>query len=122
MEERSPSITHLTWGKIEIADSLVFKDAKLWPGGARAWDWRETGTRHQPGVQPADVEEIVDRGAEIVVLSRGVHEVLQVMPETLAWLAAAGVEVRVAQTEEAARIYNALARSRRVGGLFHSTC
>ena len=29
--------------------------AKLYPGGARAWDWRETGTRHRPGIQPADI-------------------------------------------------------------------
>ena len=24
------------------------KDFKLWPGGGRAWDWRETGTHHRP--------------------------------------------------------------------------
>ena len=121
-DERSPRITGLSWGKIEVAGDLKFRDARLWPGGARAWDWRETGTRHAPGIQIADVRELVDRGAEIVVLSRGVQEALQVMPETIAWLEDAGIEVRVAQTDEAARIYNALARDRRVGGLFHSTC
>ena len=48
----------------------VGKDFKLYRGGGRAWDWAETGTRHSPGIQPADVEELVARGATTVVLSR----------------------------------------------------
>jgi hypothetical protein len=70
----SPRITHLSWGRLEIDDQRSFKDAKLFPGGAREWDWRETGTHHVPGIQPADVEELVDRGATVVVLSKGVWE------------------------------------------------
>jgi hypothetical protein len=55
-----PRITHLSWGRIEVEGGRTFKDAKLWPGGVREWDWNETGTRHRPGVQPADVEELLD--------------------------------------------------------------
>jgi hypothetical protein len=40
---RSPRITHLSWGRIEVEGGRGFKDAKLWPGGGRAWDWKETG-------------------------------------------------------------------------------
>jgi hypothetical protein len=33
----------------------------------RGWhtigNWRETGTEHSPGIQPADVQELLDRGA-----------------------------------------------------------
>ncbi len=118
----SPIITSFSWGKLEIEGELRFKDARLWPGGGREWDWRETGTRHVPGVQPADVEEILEHGAEIIVLTRGVQEVLQIQPRTLDWLASQGVEVHVLQTERAVEIYNDLARRARVGGLFHSTC
>jgi hypothetical protein len=32
------------------------KDFKLWPGGGRPRDWRETGTHQVPGIQPADVQ------------------------------------------------------------------
>ena len=53
----SPRITHLSWGRLEVEGrEAAFKDAKLFPGGARTWDWNETGTRHMPGIQPADVE------------------------------------------------------------------
>ena len=42
----SPPITNLRWGQIEV-EGRRYKDAKLFPGGSREWDWRETGTHHQ---------------------------------------------------------------------------
>lgn len=123
---QTPRISKLAWGRIEVegADGLLgtFKDAKVYPGGAREWDWRETGTHHVPGIQPADVAELVTRGATTVVLSKGVWERLEVPPATLDWLQDKGVEVRVLQTEEAVECFNALAEIAPVGGLFHSTC
>ncbi len=120
--ERSPRVTHFSWGRIEVEGHPPFKDAKVYPGGARAWDWGETGTHHVPGIQPADVEELVAHGATKIVLSKGVWERLQVKPETLAWLTNHGVDVRVLQTEEAVKCYNELIELAPVGGLFHSTC
>ena len=119
---RSPRITRLSWGHLEIEGARAFKDAKLYPGGARAWDWRETGTHHLPGIQPADVAELLDHGAEVVVLSKGILERLRVCPETLAMLEERGVAVHVLQTEQAVARYNELSRGAPVGGLFHSTC
>ena len=119
---RSPRIEHVEWGLIEVAGLGAMKDAKLFPGGGRAWDWRETGTRHRPGIQPADVEELLDAGATVVVLSRGMDLVLQVDRTTLDYLAERGAEVRVAETREAVRLYHDLSEHSPVGGLFHSTC
>jgi hypothetical protein len=98
------------------------KDFKLYPGGGRAWDWAETGTRHWPGIQPADVEELVARGAAVVVLSQGMARQLQVHPATHDYLQQCGVTVHVAETREAVKIYNELAERGLVAGLFHSTC
>jgi hypothetical protein len=118
----SPRITRLSWGHLEIEGARAFKDAKLYPGGAREWDWRETGTHHVPGIQPADVAELLDHGAEVVVLSKGILERLRVCPETLDLLRERGVAVQVLQTEQAVARYNELGRHAPVGGLFHSTC
>ena len=118
----SPRITHVSWGRLEIDDGRTFKDAKLFPGGARDWDWSETGTHHVPGIQPGDVLELLERGATAIVLSRGIEERLQVRFDTIDFLRNRGVDVHIAQTEAAVRIYNALQISERVGGLFHSTC
>lgn len=119
----SPRIEHLEWGRMHISGIGAGKDFKLWPGGGREWDWSETGTRHEPGIQPADVEELLARGVRILVLSRGMQLRLQTCPETLELLEREGIEVRVAETREAAEIYNELAaHGVPVGGLFHSTC
>ena len=119
----SPQIEHLSWGRLETESGQTFKDAKCFPGGARAWDWNETGTRHTPGIQPADAEELVKHGAQVVVLSTGINERLQVKPETLDALDEHGVDAEVLQTERAVERYNQLAgEGRAVGGLFHSTC
>jgi hypothetical protein len=119
---QSPRIAHLSWGRLEVTGHGAFKDAKLYPGGAREWDWGESGTRHIPGIQPSDVSELLERGAEVVVLARGVDERLQVCPETLALLKNRGIPAHVLPTEDAVRLYNELTATRRVGGLFHSTC
>ena len=121
-KSQSPRIRHVSWGRLEVAGRGAFKDAKLYPGGAREWDWGETGTRHVPGIQPADVAELLEHGAEVVVLAKGVLERLQVCPETLDLLKNKGIPAHVLPTEDAVRLYNELAAKQKVGGLFHSTC
>lgn len=127
MEHRakSPKIRSISWGQIEVDDGQQtrrFKDAKLWPGGCRGWDWNETGTSHVPGIQPDDVRELVDNGAERVILSRGMNRRLRVKDETLSWLRDKGVDVLVLQTDDAVDQYNRLAETEPVGALIHSTC
>lgn len=117
----SPEVTHLSWGRLEV-EGGAFKDVKLFPGGAREWDWNETGTRHEPGIQPADAEELLEHGAVVVILSKGFHERLRVPEETLRVLEDRGVTVHELQTEEAVRLYNELREAEKIGALIHSTC
>lgn len=121
--KRSPRITHLSWGRLEVDGyRQPFKDVKLYPGGAREWDWNETGTRHVSGIRPEDVTELLDRGATTVVLSTGMNERLQTAPETLQLLDQIGIVVFRLNTEEAVRQYNDLCEDTLVGALIHSTC
>lgn len=119
----SPRINQLSWGHMDVAGIGVGKDFKLWPGGGREWDWRETNTHHKPGIQPADVQELLDQGSKTIVLSRGMLLMLQTCPETLDLLEQKQINIHVEETKTAAEIYNDLAsRGEPVGGLFHSTC
>ena len=122
MKRRSPRIINLSWGHMEVEGIGSGKDFKLYPGGGSEWDWRETGTGHVPGIQPADVQELLEKGSKVVVLSRGMQLALQTCPETLRMLKDRGVGVHVEETRKAADLYNRLAESEPVGGLFHSTC
>lgn len=120
---RSPPILECRWGLVRIDGHSVLKDAKLFPGGARAWDWNETGTRHRPGIQPADIAELIEHGAGTIVLSRGVLRMLGVCPETLRQLETRGVAALVLPTPEAVEAYNRLVRDgTAVGALIHSAC
>jgi hypothetical protein len=122
-ETSCPIIEHIKWDIIDVEGLGTFKDVKLWPGGGRAWDWEETQTRHVPGIQVADVKELVGHGAEAIVLSRGMDLVLQTCPETIEFLRTEQITAHVLETREAVRVYNSLCASgQKVAGLFHSTC
>lgn len=122
-DNKSPLINHISWGRMEVDGVGVGKDFKLWPGGGRQWDWRETGTHHVPGIQPSDIEELLNNGSQTVVLSRGMWLALQTSKETLDFLNEKNVPVHIAETRAASEIYNDMASDgEAVGGLFHSTC
>lgn len=97
----------------------------LFPGGAREWDWRPTGTGHRAGIQVADVRELLDRGAREIVLARGRFGLLRIAAATRAFMATRGIVVHALRTPAAVERYNALvavASDRPVGALIHSTC
>ena len=119
---RSPRITTVAWGRIEVKGVGTFRDAKVFPGGAREWDWNETGTAHEPGIQPADVAELLDHGATTIVLSQGMLSRLHVCRQTLRLLAEHRVRTHVLPTAEAVELYNRLCDREQVAGLFHTTC
>jgi len=119
---RGPVITNFLWGRIEDSAGRVFKDARVFPGGATEWDWRKTGTRHVPGIQIADVEDLLSTQPETVILTRGVELVLQVPDRTVQFVRDAGPQVLVLQSEAAVAEYNRRVRTERVVAVVHSTC
>ena len=118
----SPLILHLSWGSLDVAGHGSFRDAKVYPGGAREWDWNETSTRHIPGIQPADVEEFLGMGVKRVFLGTGTWGRLRVCPETIELLKKEGIHVSVLNTPEAVIFYNEMRDYEQVAGLFHTTC
>ncbi|MEW5939179.1 MAG: Mth938-like domain-containing protein [Chloroflexota bacterium] len=126
MSDTQTRVKHISWGRmiVEVNGAILeFKDCKVWPGGAKTWDWNVTGTRHQPGVQLADIEEILEQGVEVVVLSRGMDLMLHTCPETEELLRSKGIDYHIEETKRAVELFNQLSQQgKRVGGIFHSTC
>ena len=121
--EQSPRISNISWGKMNVEGIGSGKDFKLWPGGGRKWDWHETNTHHIPGIQTVDVEELMNHGAEEIVLSRGMLLALKTREETKIHLEKKGIPFHILETRKASALYNKLiADGVAVGGLFHSTC
>ena len=117
-----PRILELNWGSIKT-EAGTFRDAKLWPGGGRNWDWHETGTRHRPGVQAADVTELLEHGADTIVVGCGQQGRLLVTDELRGHLAEHAASLVVEETRDAiATCHRLLDEGRRVGALIHTTC
>src|SRR5438105_13679391 len=114
-EKPAPRITHVSWGRMEVEGLGPGSDFKLYPGGGRARDWRETGTHHVPGIQPADVQELLDHGSKVIILSRGMQLALKTCPETLQLLRELGIIYHVEETIAAVQHYNQLAQTEPVG-------
>ena len=125
-DQHITKITSISWGRIEVTvngKSRRFRDCKVWPGGATDWDWNDTGTRHQPGIQPADIEDILAGDIEVMILSRGMNLRLHTLYKTEKLLQSRGIEYHIEQTSRAIEMFNKLMRQgRKVGGIFHSTC
>lgn len=119
-------ITHLSWGKILIdlkGKKYEFKDCKIWPEEAKNWDWGVTGTSHDPGIQPSDIDEILDHNIDVMVLATGMEMRMKVSPETEDRLKNLGIDYHIENTERAAELFNSLfQQGKRIGGIFHSTC
>jgi len=118
----SPRIASVVWGRIDVEGIGKFRDVKVFPGGAREWNWNETGTAHEPGIQPADVAELLDHGATTIVLSKGMFNRLGICPQTLQLLEEHRIQTHALPTEQAVEMYNRLCESDQVAGLFHTTC
>ncbi len=122
LKPTSPRIIQRSWGRIDVEGYETFKDVKLYPGGASAWRWQETGTHHSPGVQFTDIELILAHDAQVLVLTTGVLGRLKIQPDTFRQLQERGIRVHVKRTPEAVRLYNKLRDQEAVGALIHSTC
>ena len=119
-------ITEFSWGNMEVSidgQTRSFKDCKLWPGGGREWNWGETDTHHSPGIQPADLDEVLAQNVEVMVLACGVFGRLGVTAEAKALLREHEIPYHIKKTKQAVALFNQLSQDgKRVGGLFHSTC
>ena len=115
-------IDNIKWGEIVVAGKK-YKDIKIWNGQCKEWDWNETGTRHQPGIQTADLKEFINE-VDYIILSRGFENKLLTTPELVNYLSDLETKrLYILPTEEAVKKYNRFAAmGYRVGALIHSTC
>ncbi|MEN7551557.1 MTH938/NDUFAF3 family protein [Rapidithrix thailandica] len=119
--KKNKSISSHKWGEVKV-EGEVFKDVKCFPGGCKEWDWKETETRHVPGIQVTDVQELIDNGSKKIILSKGRRERLRTAIETINFLEEKGIPYHILETSQAIELYNSLVEKEPVGGLFHSTC
>ncbi len=108
---------------IEMEDGKTFfKDAILYPGGAEEWDWNKTGTNHKDGIQPDEINYLIKKGADVIILSTGQLGRLKISERARQIMEEKKIEYHILKSEEAAMKFNELHDSRKCGALIHSTC
>jgi hypothetical protein len=124
-----PEIVSLEWGKIVVnvdGTNKTFKDCRIWAYDADQWDWGRTGTHHKPGTQFNDFADLLSKCTDtnVVILSTGVDNVLQVHPETIKKMRQhyPRVTLYILNTKEAVKTYNSLRKEHQIVALIHTTC
>ncbi len=112
------TIEDYAFGRIRIGGRIYTSDVVVFPDRVKDSWWRKEGHR----LDPADLAEAIAASPEVLVVGTGALGVMQVPEETVAWLRARGIDVRLAKTGKAVEIFNELAKSRKTVAALHLTC
>lgn len=114
----APEIQNYRFGGMTVDGEQYSQDLILLPERVMA-NWRRK-EGHRLGVE--DLREVFDAAPEVLVVGSGACGLMEVPEKTRRAIEAADIELRVAQTENAWRVYNNLQKRRRTAGAFHLTC
>ena len=113
-----PQVESYSFGKMVVDGERHTNDLILLPDRVIPNWWRDQGHRLSAG----DLERVFEAQPEVLVAGTGASGVMEVPRETRDAVEAAGIELQVAQTGEAWRMYNDLQDERPTAGAFHLTC
>ncbi|MGD8244172.1 MAG: MTH938/NDUFAF3 family protein [Anaerolineae bacterium] len=113
-----PQVESYTFGQMVVDDEEHTADLILLPDRVIPNWWRERG--HRLSIQ--DLEAVLASRPEVLVVGTGAYDRMKVPQETRQRIQEAGIELRIAGTSEAWRLYNDLREKRPTAGAFHLTC
>jgi len=99
-------------GKPYTSDLIIYPDKKI----DSSW-WRIEGHL----LQPEDLEGLFKKRPEVLVIGTGHDGVMKVPGKTILAIKEKGIEVHVAKTGEAVKLFNNLS-GRKVAAALHLTC
>jgi hypothetical protein len=99
-------IDQYSFGHIEIAGQSFDADVIIFPNRVQEHWWRRKG--HE--LTRKDLETVLAGKPEVLVVGTGYYGRMHVSDETLKFLRAAGIDVRIAKTGDAVDEFNRLQR------------
>jgi hypothetical protein len=112
------TITLYSFGKIVINGRTYTADVIIYPGRVDDTWWRKEGHR----LQLEDLTAVVEAGPEAVIIGTGNLGLMKVPAQTKAYLESKGIEVRMARTGQAVKLFNELQEKRPTVACLHLTC
>jgi hypothetical protein len=111
-------ISHYSFGSITVDGKSYTSDVIVYPGRVDGSWWRREG--HY--LRPEDLGDVAAAKPGVVVIGTGANGVMRVPEKTVRWLEEKGIEVKVARTAEAVKLYNGLYPDTHVVAALHLTC
>jgi len=105
------------FGKISIKGKIYRNDILIFNNEIKEW-WRERG--HD--LQIKDLEWIVSKKPEILIIGTGAYGILKVSKEVRDYLNSLKIETKIEKTKKACKLYNELEVKRKAAAAFHLTC
>lgn len=111
-------ITHYSFGKIIIDEKTYTSDVVIYPDLVDSQWWRKEG--HY--LRVADLVRAVKLNPDVLIIGTG-HSGMMVVPEeTDKFIKSKGIELRVAKTADAVKLYNRIQEGKKVIAALHLTC
>ncbi len=110
-------IENYSFGSICINGKTYKNDVLIFDNEIKEW-WRERG--HD--LQIKDLEWIIDKKPEILIIGTGSYGILKVSKEIKDHLSSMEIETKIEKTKKACELYNELKDKRKLAAAFHLTC
>ncbi len=111
-------IEHYSFGRIVIDGKAYTSDIIIYPGCLDP-SWRRKEGHY---LQKADLTDIINARPDILIVGTGYSGVMIVPEETITFVRAKGIEIRVERTEKAVELYNSSAKNKTIIAALHLTC
>ena len=115
---KTAEIQSYRFGRMTVDGEVHTNDLILLPDRVIGDWWRREGHILEAG----DLQTVFDVNPDVLVVGTGAYGMMKVPNETYKVLENAGIQIQVAKTGEAWRLYNSLRQKQRTAGAFHLTC
>lgn len=106
------------FGRIVIDGTAFTSDVIIFPDCVKDEWWRKDG--HVLHIE--DLESIVKEQPEVLIVGTGKYGVMTVPSQTRAYIESQGIELIVMPTDHACKMYNEIAKAKKVVAALHLTC
>lgn len=112
------NIEHYSFGKIIIDGKTYTSDVIIYPEKVDSSWWRKQG--HSLHID--DLKDVIAEKPELLIVGTGNSGMMVVPEETVSNLKSKGIEVNIARTDEAVKLFNKFQKEKRTIAALHLTC
>lgn len=111
-------VEHYSFGKIIIDGKSYTSDVIIYPEKVDSSWWR----KHGHSLHIDDLKNVIAEKPKLLIVGTGNSDMMVVPEETVSYLKSRGIEVNIARTDEAVKLFNRVQKEKRTIAALHLTC